>query len=152
VDVSGAKVAVVPTFVPQRNQYSAIFATYWRESDEVRQVVDVFINATFVGRQVVGHSGAKSVALLSEQEVQNIPTWARQLDEALSQRIYTPKVTTFIPDSMVARALSQDFGAILQRLTEILETQRRMYQEYLELKRRQVQLLEQTGDSRRRAD
>jgi hypothetical protein len=42
------------------------------------------------------------------------------------------------------------FVEVLQRLEQLLEEQRRMYAEYLELKRRQVELL-QRGE-RRAAD
>jgi hypothetical protein len=37
---------------------------------------------------------------------------------------------------------------ILHRLERILETQQQMYSEYLELKRRQVQLLERASGAR----
>jgi len=40
----------------------------------------------------------------------------------------------------------------MTRLTQILENQNRMYQEYLELKRQQVELLKQLQDRRARAD
>jgi len=150
--ITGAKVALVPAFVPMRNQYTVIVATYWREGDAVRQAVENFVTSTFIGRQIVGHIGARSILLFSESEIQNIPMWARQLDEMISQQIYTPRVTRLINDELVARSLAEDFRAILARLTQILEEQRKMYQEYLELKRQQVELLRQTTQPARRAD
>lgn len=75
------------------------------------------------------------------------------LVEQLSQDVYIPRTTTLINEREIAKALQSDFNAILTKLTEILETQKQMYQEYLELKRRQVELLEgATEEQRRRYD
>jgi len=76
--------------------------------------------------------------------------FARRLAEELGREHYVPKTVRLINDSRVAEALSQDFSMILQRLTEILEEQRKMYQKYLELKEEQVRLLRETTDEERR--
>ena len=97
-------------------------------------------------RNVIGHPAAPSVAATSEQEAQEMAlTWARALASAATASA-SPNVTTFIAETRVGEILAE----ILQRLEQILESQNRMYQEYLELKRRQVELL-QRGE-RRAAD
>ncbi len=147
--VTNSKVAVVPT--QTTNGYAIIFATYWRAEDAIRNVVDTWVQRRFAGKQIVGHPGARSV-LVSQGELENIPALARELSEEIDKAVYTPRTVTLISDKFVAQALHADLRAILARLAEILETQRAMYQEYLELKRRQVELLERIEDARRRAD
>jgi hypothetical protein len=60
---------------------------------------------------------------------------------------------TLVNDQLVAENLRLDFQTILMRLTQVLESQQRMYQEYLELKKQQVELLQrlQSQEQRRRA-
>jgi len=97
-------------------------------------------------RNVIGHPSAPSVAATSEDEARGmVEQWARALASAATASA-SPNVTTFISETRVGEILAE----ILQRLEQILESQRQMYSEYLELKRRQVQLLEQ--GSRRAAD
>jgi hypothetical protein len=97
-------------------------------------------------RNVIGHPAAPSVAATSETEAQEMAlAWARALADAVTKSA-APAVTRFIPESNVAEILVE----VLQRLEQILESQRQMYQEYLDLKRRQVELL-QRGE-RRAAD
>jgi len=97
-------------------------------------------------RNIIGHPSAPSVAAASEEEARNmVEQWTRALASAATASA-SPNVTTFISESRVGEILAE----ILQRLEQILESQRQMYSEYLELKRRQVQLLEQ--GSRRAAD
>ena len=97
-------------------------------------------------RNVIGHPAAPSVAATSEAEAQEMAVqWARALADAATKSA-TPSVVRFLPESDVGMM----FVEVLQRLEQILESQNRMYQEYLELKRRQVELL-QRGE-RRAAD
>ena len=147
--VTGSKVAVVPTFNPRTQQYAVIIARYWRVDETISKVIESFIATKFAGRQIVGHVGARSIALMSQSEIQNVPMWARELAEELERTVYTPKTVHLVSDRYVASALERDFKMILQKLTEILETQKKMYEEYLELKRRQVQLLEQATERER---
>jgi len=99
-------------------------------------------------RNVIGHPAAPSVAAVSEAEAQEMTlTWARALADGAT-RSAAPSVTTFIPEARV----SELFVELLQRIEQVLEEQRRMYSEYLELKRRQVELLERTGARGRAAD
>ncbi|RLI19956.1 hypothetical protein DRO54_07320 [Candidatus Bathyarchaeota archaeon] len=72
---------------------------------------------------------------------------AYELANTISSEMYVPKTVTLINERNVAQALQSDFNTILSKLTEILETQKKMYQEYLTLKKRQVELLEQATDS-----
>ncbi len=100
-----------------------------------------------MGRQTIGHDDAFSVRALDAND-------ARQLAEQIFNGLetLTPRVSHLIDDSNVAMAVRADFNAILQTLTRILEQQNRMYQEYLELKKQQVELLRRTTDTRTRAD
>jgi sugar-specific transcriptional regulator TrmB len=97
-------------------------------------------------RNIIGHPSAPSGAAVSEDEAREMAlAWARALADAAT-RSASPSVTTFISESRVGEILVE----ILQRIEQVLEAQRQMYQEYLELKRRQVELL-QRGE-RRAAD
>jgi len=153
--LTGAKVAIVPSRSPRTGETVLIIARYWRTSDEVAQIVDQYVYTKFAGRQILGHPGARSVNLMQtpiEQAVEIARQVARELDEMLRQRIYTPRVAHLINDQYVAQAIAEDFKTIIRTLTEILEQMRRMYQEYLELKRRQVELLEKATSEQRRYD
>ena len=95
-------------------------------------------------RNIIGHPAAPSVAATSETEAREMAvTWARALAEAAT-RSAAPQVTTLISESKVGEVLVE----VLQRLEQVLEEQRKMYSEYLELKRRQVQLLERASGAR----
>jgi hypothetical protein len=95
-------------------------------------------------RNIIGHPAAPSVAAISEEEAESMATqWARALADAVTKSA-APTVATLISETRVGEMLAE----ILQRLEQILESQRQMYQEYLELKRRQVQLLERTSGAR----
>jgi len=92
-------------------------------------------------RNIIGHPSAPSVAASSEAEAQEmVVQWARALADASK---FTTKTTTFINESIVGEA----FIEVLQRLEQILQNQQRMYQEYLELKKKQVELLERSESS-----
>jgi len=95
-------------------------------------------------RNVIGHPAAPSVATTSETEAQEMAlAWARALADAVTKSA-APAVTRFIPESNVAEILVE----VLQRLEQILEAQRQMYSEYLDLKRQQVELLRRTTGAR----
>ena len=99
-------------------------------------------------RNIIGHPAAPSVAAVSEAEAQEmVLQWARAIADSATKSA-SPSVTTFIPESRVGEL----FVEVLQRLEQILEEQRRMYAEYIELKRKQVELLEKTGARGRVAD
>jgi hypothetical protein len=91
-----------------------------------------------LGRTTIGHDDAFSLRAL---DINDARTLAERLFNELE--LLTPRTMHLINESRVAEAVRQDFNMILQRLTQILELQTKMYNEYLELKRRQVQLLEQ---------
>ena len=95
-------------------------------------------------RNIIGHPSAPSIAATSEAEAQEmVIQWARALADAATKSA-APTVATLISETRVGEMLAE----ILQRLEQILESQRQMYQEYLELKRKQVQLLERTSGAR----
>jgi hypothetical protein len=96
-----------------------------------------------LGRTTIGHDDAFSVRALDIND-------ARALAETIFNELeaITPRVTHLINESRVAEALRYDFNAILQRLTQILEAQQKMYAEYLDLKRKQVELLERLRTTR----
>jgi len=99
-------------------------------------------------RNVIGHPAAPSVAATSEAEAQEMAlTWARAIAEAATKSA-APATVSLISETKVGEALVE----IMQRLEQILEEQRRMYAEYLELKKRQVELLERVGTRARAAD
>jgi hypothetical protein len=100
-----------------------------------------------LGRTTIGHDDAFSIRALDYND-------ARQLADQLFNQLeaLTPRVMHLVNDANVAEAVRADFNTILQTLTRILEQQNRMYQEYLELKKQQVELLRRTTDTRTRAD
>jgi len=155
--VTGAKAAVVPTYNPRTNQYAVIVAKNWR-TPEVADVIEQYVNSKFVGRQIVGHHGARSISMMSLEEARSvIPQIARELNDAIASKIYTPQTVRLISESYVARALREDFRRLDQQHSEILELLRRIA-EALErgaaAKEQQVQLLKDLyeRDSRTRYD
>jgi len=129
-------VAVSLAFDRQTNQYVPVVQVikYWLSSrpSPRPQLVPV------LGRTTMGHDDAFSVRALDLND-------ARQLADRIFNELelLTPRTVHLVNESRVAEAIRADFSVIMQRLTQILELQNKMYQEYLELKRRQVQLLEQ---------
>jgi Na+/phosphate symporter len=73
--------------------------------------------------------------------------WARALADA-SRQLAHPSISTLVNVEKVGDVLVE----VLQRLDQLLESQQQMYAEYLELKKRQVQLLERTTSQHARAD
>jgi len=108
---------------------------YWlaRDRPEPRPLVESVLG----GRTVIGHPDAFSVRCLDESDMEAL---AEQIFRQLTAPV--SRVTRLISEPTVAEAVQADFAAILDKLTQVLETQQRMYEEYLELKRRQVELLE----------
>jgi hypothetical protein len=95
-------------------------------------------------RNIIGHPAAPSVAATSETEAQEMAIqWARALAGAATKSA-APATVSLISESKVGEMLVE----VLQRLEQILEEQRRMYSEYLDLKRRQVELLQRAGGAR----
>jgi hypothetical protein len=98
----------------------------------------------WASRSIIGHPAAPSIAATSEEEAREM---VLQLARAIADEVTkfaTPSTLRFINEYEVGKILTD----ILLRLEQILEEQRRMYQEYLELKKRQVELLEKTTQHR----
>jgi len=128
--------------------HGIIVASYWRSKSRVANVIDQVVSE-IAGRMhasVVGHVGARS--LMWPAGAVDTLRVAEEIASMISQRIWTPAVTHLVSDSVVASAVREDYARIMTTLTQILERMERMYSEYLELKRRQVELLERaTGTS-----
>jgi hypothetical protein len=104
----------------------------------------VVVRQIWSTRNIIGHPAAPSVAATSEDEAREMTfQWARALADAATKSA-APKVTTLISESAVGEVLVE----VLQRLEQVLEEQRKMYSEYLELKRQQVELLRRAGGAR----
>lgn len=107
------------------------------------------VKSVVSGRQVIGHPDAFSVRVLDVDDARRI---ADQVFEALDST--ESRVSHLIEESSVANAVRADYNEILNRLTQILSSMEKMYSEYLELKRKQVELLERMNANNRsvRAD
>lgn len=144
--LNGTKIAV--SFAETPRGLAIIVAAYWR-NPEIFNIIDKVISDVSAGRSVVGHSGARSILVSNRDEgerlVREIIT---RLNESISTRFYTPKTINLINESRVAKALHEDFKTILATIKEILRNQQEMYREYLELKKKQVELLERTDRHR----
>jgi len=139
--LSGAKVGVVYAESPRGP--AVIVAKYWKSPPEIAETVDKVVSEVSGGRSVVGHPGARSILARSREDALSlINEIVNRLNEEIESKVYTPRAAVLINERTVARAIESDFRMILRTLAEILEAQRKMYQEYLELKRRQVELLE----------
>ncbi len=137
-------ICIAPGYDPRTRSiagYDVRVLRYWLATDAPvpEEIVKDLIAERAIYGQVVGHADYISLRYGSLEE-------ARRVAETIYKRIegLHAHVTNLISDKYVAEAVRRDFQAILQRLTEILEHQKRMYEEYLELKRRQVELLERT--------
>jgi len=138
-------VAIAESYDRQTNSYvpTVLVIKYWLSSKPSprSQLQPV------LGRTTVGHDDAFSVRALDRNDAVQLAN--RIFDEL---ELLTPRVTHLINESRVAEAVRADFNTIMVKLAQILETQTKMYQEYLELKRQQVELLRQLQDRRARAD
>jgi hypothetical protein len=95
-------------------------------------------------RNVIGHPAAPSVAATSEQEAREMALqWARALAEQ-ALKSAAPQAATFISETKVGEMIAE----VLHRLEQLIELQTRMYSEYLDLKRQQVELLRRAGGAR----
>jgi hypothetical protein len=95
-------------------------------------------------RNVIGHPAAPSVAATSEQEAREMALqWARALAEQ-ALKSAAPQAATFISETKVGEMIAE----VLHRLEQLIELQTKMYSEYLDLKRRQVELLQRASGAR----
>jgi hypothetical protein len=138
-------VAVAESFDRQTNSYvpTVMVIKYWlsmRPSPR-SQLQPV------LGRTTIGHDDAFSIRALDKNDAIQL---ANKIFDELE--LLTSRTAHLINERVVASAVRADFATILTKLTQILENQSRMYQEYLELKRQQVELLRQLQDRRARAD
>ena len=144
-------IAVVPGYNPRTRTvegYDVRMLKYWLAPSDVPTPEDVakdLIAARAIQGRVVGHADYISIRFATIDEAMNA---ARRIFSTIEG--ITPRTAHLVSDSYVATAVRRDFQSILERLTRILENQERMYQEYLELKRRQVELLEQSTEEQRR--
>jgi len=131
-------VAVAESLDRQTNSYvpTVMVIKYWLSSrPSPRPQLQPIL-----GRTTIGHDDAFSVRALDRNDALQL---AQKMFDELE--MLSPRTVHLVNESRVAEAIRADFNTIIQRLTQILELQTRMYQEYLELKRRQVQLLEQAA-------
>jgi hypothetical protein len=138
-------IAVAESFDRQTNQYvpTVLVVRYWLSSKPSPRPT----LAPILGRTTVGHDDAFSVRAIDKNDAIQLAN--RIFDEL---ELLSPKTTHLINEASVANAIRADYNAIMVRLTQILEAQTKMYQEYLELKKQQVELLRQLQDRRARAD
>jgi hypothetical protein len=95
-------------------------------------------------RSIIGHPSAPSVAAASEPEAREMAlTWARAIADAVTKSA-APTVATLISESKVGEMLAE----ILYNIERVLEEQKKMYSEYLDLKRQQVELLKRASGAR----
>jgi hypothetical protein len=138
-------IAIAESYDRQTNAYVPTVLTikYWlSQRPSPRPTL-----APVLGRTTIGHDDAFSIRALDASD-------ARSLAERIFNELelLSPRTTHLINETRVAEAVRADFATILSKLAQILESQNRMYQEYLELKRQQVELLKQLQDRRARAD
>jgi hypothetical protein len=138
-------VAVAESFDRQTNTYvpTVLVVKYWlsQRPPPRPQLQPV------LGRTTVGHDDAFSVRALDMNDARALAQ--RMFDEL---ELLTPRTAHLISEQQIAQAIRADYSAILQKLTEILQQMGSMYQEYLQLKRRQVELLERSARAAQRYD
>ncbi len=92
-------------------------------------------------RSIIGHPAAPSVAATSEEEAKEMAVkLAEELNNAVSTSLRRPGVSHLVNIESVGELVAE----VLMKLEQILEQQNKMYQEYLQLKREQVELLRRT--------
>jgi len=155
---TGAPVAVVYGPSP-RGGYTILIAAYWRRKHEVAPIIEELardLASRIPDSLITGHYGARSVGsarMTKETAEQLALEVARRLNEAYETRVLgiTSQASRVLLGIGVgaleefAKAINADLRAILDRIAAIEERQLQLYQEYLELKRRQVELLERMG-------
>ncbi len=130
----------------QINQYVPVtfIIKYWLSDapSPLQLLRDIISN-----RKVIGHSDGFSISGISGNDIESL---ALQLAEHLTN---PSNVVSLLPANNITTAIANDYRQILQRLTEILEEQKKMYSEYLQLKKEQVELLKQSDtENKRRYD
>jgi len=152
---TGAPAAVVYGPSP-RGGYTILIAGYWRRKHEVAPIVEELardLANRIPDSLITGHYGARSVGsarMTKETAEQLALEVARRLNEAYETRVLgitsqASRVLLGIGAGIFeefAKAINADLRTILERIAAIEERQLQLYQEYLELKRRQVELLE----------
>lgn len=138
-------VAVAPGYNPRTRTlegYDVRVLRYWLAPSDVpvpEEVARELIAQKAITGNVVGHADYVSIRYPSKEQAMIAARMIyRRVEGSLSTAAH------LVNDQIVAQAVRRDFHAILERLTELLEQQKRMYEEYLELKRKQVELLERT--------
>ena len=107
------------------------------------EIVDRVANEVAGGRTVVGNPGARSILARSPEDADMlVQQVVQRLNELIQVRAYTPRTAHLINERTVAEAVIEDFRMIAQTLTEILRQMQQMYKQYLDLKKRQVEILE----------
>jgi hypothetical protein len=136
-------VAVSTAFDRQTNQYVPVVQVikYWLSN---RPSPRPQVSQPLFGRTTIGHDDAFSVRALDVNDAREL---ANRIFEELE--LLTPRTVHLISEQRLSEAIRADFNTILQRLSQVLELQTKMYQEYLELKRRQVELLERATQQQR---
>ncbi|MDW8004944.1 MAG: hypothetical protein RMI04_09060 [Thermofilaceae archaeon] len=139
----GAWYAVGHEFVTRNNQWIVRAIQRWDIAAKMSHLVTpgAVARELWPTRNVIGHPAAPSVAATTEGEAREMALqWARAISEKATAAA-SPVTAAFISESNV--------GIIL---AEILQRMEKMYEEYLELKRKQVELLERATRSTTRYD
>ncbi|MEM1928994.1 MAG: hypothetical protein QXH81_03405 [Thermofilaceae archaeon] len=147
---SGSWYAAGVSYVSRQNQWVVRCIQRWDIAARMPQLPTpgAVAKELWPTRNIIGHPSAPSVAATSEEEARAMAEqWARALADRATFAA-SPRVTTLISETSVGEMLAE----ILQRLEQIITQQTEMYKEYLELKRRQVELLERTSGTSRRYD
>ncbi|MEM3943844.1 MAG: hypothetical protein QXJ59_07140 [Thermofilaceae archaeon] len=147
---SGAWYAAGVSYVSRQNQWVVRAIIRWDIAARMPQLPTpgAVAKELWPTRNIIGHPAAPSVATVSEDEARMVvEQWAKAIADRATFAA-SPRVTTLISETSVGEMLVE----ILQRLERLAEQQTKMYEEYLELKRRQVELLERTSGTSRRYD
>lgn len=132
---------------PRQNVYVIRAITLWTKLSTVKPIGELLApRLQQLGYTFYGPPAAIVIRTETKTPEESIRI-AEQLAHYVTGEMYVPKTVHLINEETVAHNLHQDFNYILTKLTEILETQKKMYEEYLSLKRKQVELLEQATDS-----
>ena len=150
--ITGAHIAILVGQSPRG--YGVVIAGYWRNKDSVTPIVEEVARRIARGQRPYGHEGARAINCTSLQEAQELVKEAVNIaSELMSTMTTRPSATHLIADWKVARYLDNQNQMILTTLAQILQKMNDMYERYLELKERQVKLLEEaTERDRRRYD
>jgi hypothetical protein len=139
-------VFIAPAVDPRTRQqtgWDVRVLQYWLSDykPEPEEVLRDIVARFAAGGNVVGHGRYVSLRLQGASKEQALQL-ARQIYSMIEGT--QPFTTHLVNDKYVAEAIRHDFAIILEKLAEIQQQQMEMYRKYLELKERQVQLLEET--------